>query len=337
LLFSCSNDGFESEKVAAPPKKDVWCLVKEKCVGPISKNLCEELGGTEKLGGIENGCNSLSGSSSSSEDVISSSSLDDDVSSSSSVGSVSSSSSGGVVIPSSSSGVIDVSSSSDGVVIPSSSSDGDVSSSSSSEAVSSSSLAPPSFSECSPFPSPYYVAKTKKEYIGDLVSLKGNTDGCGNITYALTQQSNSISITGDTISFAGVSSSSSRTINIRASVQCGTGAPLTKECSIDVVVADNFAKIETCHNPRVPVGPGKTTVEITCSDGNTPAQTIGCDCASPPNTNTDDWSATNMFTVNGTKAQGSGCWATAPIPAAVVVGINRVLIEYTKEIKCVAY
>jgi len=122
--------------------------------------------------------------------------------------------------------------------------------------------------------------------------------------------------------------------DITAKVVCGT-TTTNKKCSEEVFVADKFAEIKECHNPRVQIGPGITIVEITCKDGDTPAKTFGCDC---PSGNGNDWSATNIFTINGVKAQGSGCWATAPIPADIAnKESKRVRIEYNKEIGCVAY
>jgi hypothetical protein len=119
--------------------------------------------------------------------------------------------------------------------------------------------------------------------------------------------------------------------DITAKVKCGTKT-FDKKCEEQVFVADKFAEIKECHNPRVPVGPGITVVEITCLDGNTPAKIFGCDCSN------GDWSATNMFTLNGVKAQGGGCWATASIPDDIASKESkRVLIEYNKEIGCVAY
>jgi len=119
--------------------------------------------------------------------------------------------------------------------------------------------------------------------------------------------------------------------NITAKVVCGSKTT-DKKCNEEVFVADKFAEIKICHNPRVQIGPGITVVEITCLDGDTPAKTFGCDCSG------EDWSATNMFTLNGIKAQGSGCWATALIPANIANNESkRVLIEYNKEIGCVAY
>ncbi|MDR2595635.1 MAG: hypothetical protein LBC87_12775 [Fibromonadaceae bacterium] len=119
--------------------------------------------------------------------------------------------------------------------------------------------------------------------------------------------------------------------DITAKVVCGT-TTTNKKCSEEVFVADKFAEIKECHNPRVQIGPGITVVEITCKDGDTPAKTFGCDCSG------GDWSSSNIFTINGVKAEGGGCWATAPIPADIASKESkRVLIEYSKEIGCVAY
>jgi hypothetical protein len=119
--------------------------------------------------------------------------------------------------------------------------------------------------------------------------------------------------------------------DITAKIVCGA-TTTDKKCNEEIFVADKFAEIKECHNPRVQIGPGITIVEITCSDGDTPAKTFGCDCSG------GDWSTTNMFTLNGIKAQGGGCWATASIPSDIAnKESKRVLIEYNKEIGCVAY
>jgi len=329
LLISCSSDGFDSQ-IAASSQKDVYCLVKDKCV-LISKSLCSEIG-------FEN-CKPISESSSSGDDEISSSSVDVDVSSSSGEYLVSSSSfvvssSSGGGVGGSSSSIDDVGSSSSVIVEVSSSSVLDVSSSSS-EVVSSSSLAPPTLSECSSFP--YYVAKTKKEYIGDLVHVENDFDRCEKVTYELTLPSNSISITddSDSISFAGVSSSSSRTLNIRASVKCGTQT-LTKNCqNINVVVADKFAEMNSCVNgeaDKISIGSGTTTVEIKCvNSSGGPVTKIGCDNKQGNFTHPDD-----VFTLNNVKAtvpgSGTSGWAEAEIPED---SKQRVIISYNKEMKCI--
>jgi len=334
LLLGCSNEGFESTK-AVTAQREIWCYIGDGVCKKISENLCKEIG--EPLGSADDErCNN----SSSSGEEISSSSDNYIGSSSSKAGSSSSnavSSSSSKVGSSSSEEEDDSSSSTDN---DSSSSIGNKSSSSSSiGAVSSSSLVPPSLvldtNVCSSFPS--YVAKTKKEYIKNLVSLEGNTVGCGNITYTLGSSSSSL---GDSISFAAYSAGSTQNLTITARVTCLGQVPpvLTESCPISVVVADKFATIETCHNPRVQIGPGTTTVEITCVNGEppttTPANTFGCDCPGPG----EDWSESNIFTINGNKASGSGCWAIAPIPQAdASKEIKRVLINSNKEIGCVAY
>jgi len=302
LLLSCSNEGFES-KIAAPPQKDlVLCLIKvegeDKCV-QISKSLCDEMAGTKGK------CNLIIDVSSSSADVSSSSDFDGGSSSSdvvvggssSSGGVVGGSSSGGVVGGSSSGGVVGGSSSSDVVVVGSSSSDvvvgssssggvvgvssssdgeissssignvsssgGTVSSSSSVGVSSSSSLGLPSLGECS---FPYYVAKTKKEYIKNLVSVVDDFGRCKGVKYTLTQTGggpgagNFASITGDSISFATSSSSGQRTLNITARDTCSiisgtttTTIPLSKSCQISVYLAEDYRDARCNHENIFPV------------------------------------------------------------------------------------
>ena len=125
--------------------------------------------------------------------------------------------------------------------------------------------------------------------------------------------------------------SSGKINDITAKVVCGTKTT-DKKCKEEVFVADKFAKIEKCHDPRVQVGPGITVVEIACTNDGEPAKNFGCDCSG------GDWSSSNIFTINGVKAQSGGCWAYAPIPADIAnKESKRVLIEYNKEIGCVAY
>jgi len=119
--------------------------------------------------------------------------------------------------------------------------------------------------------------------------------------------------------------------DITAKVVCGT-TTTNKKCNEEVFVADKFAEIKICDNPRVQIGPGITVVEITCKKDGEPAKNIGCDSPS------GDWSANNIFTINGVKAQYGGTWAYAPIPADIAgKESKRVLIEYNKEIGCVAF
>jgi hypothetical protein len=189
------------------------------------------------------------------------------------------------------------------------------------------------------------VSRAKEESINDLVPVINDYNRC-NVTYTLSSSSggppgggSNPTISASSISFAAVSASSTpRNITINARAQCeGIATPLTKSCTISVVVAEKFAKIEKCHDPRVSVGPGTTVVEITCVNGEppattTPASTFGCDCSG------GDWSNDNIFTLNGNRAAPSGCWAIAPIPPAdASKEIKRVLINYTREIGCVAY
>jgi len=250
LLFSCTKNGFES-----PEPQEVWCNIEKlgKCEF-ISESLCKDTGESYKN---RSECES-NVSSSSYEDVSSSSSRG--VVGSSSSRQVSSSSSRGVVGSSSSRAG---SSSSDDEEISSSSEDDDSSSStgntsSSSSSVrssssvgisSSSSLAVPSLDTlCSLFP--YYVAKTKKESVKNLFS----SEGCTNVTYSVSSTGNIASITGDSISFANTSASSTeRNLTIRANAQCG-GTAQSKECThIPVVIADSYRDAKCNHQDIFPV------------------------------------------------------------------------------------
>jgi len=269
LLLSCSNEGFKSD-IAASAQKNATCFFPDGRCLEISESLCTDIGGT--LGKC-----TQSSSSSNVDDVSSSSGVDDvssssvasgvssssrggrssssggDAVSSSSADATTSSSSGDITVSSSSSVAGGVSSSAEGgdassssVVVSVSSSSGGTVSSSSSLVVSSSSSAPPSLGACSAFP--YYVTKTKKEYIKNLVP----SNGCGNVTYSLTGSgsgNNGISITGDTISFANASASSSKrnlTIRATASSQC-----VNKDCPIEVVITDAAYKDAKCNHQDI--------------------------------------------------------------------------------------
>jgi len=318
LLINCSSDGFDSQ-IAAGAQKNVWCQVKGNCV-EISKSLCNEIGveiGIEK-------CNLTGNSSSSSdEEEVSSSSLADDMSSSSGDEVIISSSSSLAlgVSSSSSSSVVDIGGSSSSIFV------GDVSSSSS-EAVSSSSLAPPTLSECSPFP--YYVAKTKKEYIGDLVHVENDFDRCEKIKYTLSGSS-SITIPAapnDTIiNFVSASSvpssSSERSLTIKASVQCGTQT-ITKDCPIKVVVADNYQDSVFCSGGGefANLTISKTTVfEYRCNTSK-PDYYIKC---------TDPSEATFKLSVKGLADKNSE-WGGANLPELVPIKINETLFYYPERV-----
>ncbi|MDR2583853.1 MAG: hypothetical protein LBC75_10265 [Fibromonadaceae bacterium] len=274
LLLGC-NDGFKSD-IAASEQKNNRCYVENsgEFYKSISEKLCEEIGGEvgrfcppevcgnsssdeESSSSMDNisstsrpSSNSRSSSSSrpgnsSSGGTVSSSSDEEssssDEESSSSSGAVNSSSSG--TGSSSFSGTVSSSSSGTGSsssLVNSSSSVG--TSSSSSLAISSSSSAPPSLGACSAFP--YYAVKTKKESIKNLVS----NNGCGNVTYSVQSGGTYASITGDSISFANATASSTkRTINIRATApQCET-----KDCPIEVVIVDAAYKDARCNHEDI--------------------------------------------------------------------------------------
>jgi len=332
LFLSCSNDSFDSQ-IAATAQKTVYCQVEGKGCIKISKSLCAEIGGTEK-------CTTPSDGSSSSEEISDMSSSSGNAVSSSSVGNSSSISSSSNATVKSSSSAGTVSSSSTIVDVSSSSSNDSVSSSSSADISSSSSLTPPTLSDCSSFP--YYVAKTKKEYIGDLVTLEGNTNGCEKITYTLSGSS-SISITGDSISFTSASSvpssSSERSLTIKASVSCGGTQPLTKDCPIKVVVADKFAEMKSCVSgeaDKISIGSGSTIFEVSCvNSSGSPVTKIGCDNKQGNFTHPDD-----VFTLNNIKATvpggGTSGWAEIAIPGDIANNnIKRVMIIYNKEMKCI--
>lgn len=271
LLLGCSTEGFEST-IAADAQKKGDCFVEATgiCYKNISKNSCEEIGGISRVCAVE-------GDSSSSEDDESSSSVFVVLPSSSSEFVIlpssssvpivlPSSSSVPIVLPSSSSVfVVLPSSSSDLVVLPSSSSEFIIEPSSSSVLVvepsssSSSSLGQPDINVvtelCESFP--YYVARTKKEYVKNLFSLEGNTTGCGSISYSPN------SISNDSISFTIYSANSSieRSIDITASIKCGSKT-YSAECSIKVVVAADSLKEVRCNHKDI-FGPPLTPFKIT--------------------------------------------------------------------------
>jgi len=375
LLLSCSNEEIKPNENAASEQKNGPCFVKNSdghsgdFYKNISKELCEQIGGTpddhcpDETGFI---CNTGASSSSvsSSSRITSSSSVggtgsssSSRITSSSSVGGTGSSSSGGT--GSSSSGGVAGSSSSVGagssssVIAGSSSSIGNLSSSSIGVS-SSSSLASPILDTtafCTSFPN--YVAKyvtgttPKKEYIKNLFSLEGDDSGCGTISYSVSStggsgNTNTASISGDSISFANysVSSTTKRNSIITASVKCGARTQ-TVECPIEVyVAADKFAKVSLC-DTKVPVlgttASPATVVEISCrKDNGSLPDKFGCD-----NKEGNFTSATDVFTLNGSPAASSSYpngWADADIPANIVdKDIKRILINYNKEMACAAH
>lgn len=366
LLLGCTNS-IDAEK-AFSSQKEVWCYIKDGVCKKINESLCADIG--DSVEADDERCNS-----SSSDEEISSSSEDGDDGSSSSIvinssssraagssssravssSSAGSGSSSSRAVSSSSDEEIssssedeDGSSSSIGTLSSSSSTVGSSSSVSSSSSVavsSSSSLVAPSLGACSAtFPS--YVSKAKKEYLGDLISVVNDHERCGNVVYTLAgggNPNNMPSISGDSINFANYpSSSATRTLNITANVTCPGFTIPAKTCSVSIeVVADKFAKIETCDNPRVPVGPGATVVEITClKEDGSPAKEFGCDKPSGSN----DFGPNNVFTLNKVKAgpnttNWQSGWASVAIPAAIAAKESkRVLIEYNGgQMGCVAF
>jgi len=267
LILGCSNEEIKpSDKAASEQKKRNFCYIEkdDEYIKNISESLCNEIGGEgldfkktedvssssdEELSSSSRGnisrSSSSGGGAGNSSSVVAGSSSSGDAGSSSS-GGAGSSSSGGAGSSSSggagsSSSVIAGSSSS--VVAGSSSSV--VAGSSSSSSISSSSSAPPSLGACSAFPY-YYVAKTKREYIKDLVP----SNGCGNITYTVPSGNGSsyASIIGDSISFENATASATeRTITIRATAsvsQCNTPP---KECPITVIIADGYKDARCNH------------------------------------------------------------------------------------------
>jgi hypothetical protein len=367
LIFGCSNEKIEIDPNAASTQRDIHCYVKDSddYYEKISENLCLEIiGGTEGYRPPVDVSSSSDEESSSSRGSVSRSSSSGGAISSSSGGAGSSSShigssssgtgsssshlgsssSGGAdssssVVAGSSSSVVAGSSSS---VVAISSSSGGAGSSSSSVAVSSSSssLAPPSLGDCSAFPS--YVSKAKEESLKDLVSLENHYDRCGEVTYST--NSNFAVITGNSISFANAPSApGTRTLNITARVTCTGFTVSSKPCQIPIeVIGDKFAKIEICDDPRVSVGPGTTVVEVSCTNKEgLPARNFGCN----KREGDGSFGPNDVFTLNGSKAgngQTSGnwqsTWAFIAIPPTLAAKESkRVLIDYTKEIGCVAY
>jgi len=178
------------------------------------------------------------------------------------------------------------------------------------------------------------VARGNPEDLTNLISLEGDPTGCS-ITYSVIGSGANISSGSSFINFTASASSTERSFTIRATLQCEDDPDLdmSRTCQpVKVVIADKFAEIKTCDDPRVQIGPGRTAVEIS----ECPKSNVGCDCKD------GNWNnSTNMFTLNGVKgvSEGEGnCWATAPIPADLVSKpVKRVLIEYNKEIGCVVH
>jgi len=182
------------------------------------------------------------------------------------------------------------------------------------------------------------------------VSVENDYDRC-TVEYSLTGRSGSFGA-NNTIKLSSLSSSSSGKTtldSITARVTCsGQTTSTRKICPQKITVIEKFAKIEKCDDPRVTIGPGATLLEIDCyGDGNNPPSNLGCDCAEEDygGCGTGTYAcasgtynnANNFFSLNGKKAEGGGCWATTPLPANTVRDKKRVLVEYYKEIGCVAH
>jgi len=361
LFLGCTNDGFESDIAASAQKQDycriitvddftatadTTCFPKK-----ISTKLCEELGGetvacppkfSSSSEEVVISSSSEEYISSSSEEDISSSSFFIGISSSSSLFVGISSSSLFVGVSSSSSLFIGISSSSSVFVEISSSSVIDVVSSSSIEDIpsSSSSLPDPTLA-CPDFQNPYYVAVTQKESLKDLIPVD---DRCS-VSYALSNLSSTITLndTKDSLRFASASSTK-RNLNITVTADCTPfQSPSPVSCPITVVVASKFAdkiETETC-DQKISVGPGTTVVEINCIKSNgDPVKKIGCDNKPTDEASQSDFKLPNdVFTLNDVKpATVNGGWAVVDITPSDIANrkSKRVLMDYTKGIRCVA-
>lgn len=107
-----------------------------------------------------------------------------------------------------------------------------------------------------------YVAKTKKEYVKDLISVRDDLGRCSDVTYAL---GTSTTISTDSLNFAAYSGQQNN-LNITARVTCNgvTAALAPVSCPISVFVADRYIEFVECKKTKE-----ATTPTYTFSTGTT--------------------------------------------------------------------
>ncbi|MDR1830103.1 MAG: hypothetical protein LBQ76_04955 [Candidatus Fibromonas sp.] len=356
LFFACSNEGLDIKRTPG----NVFCQVEQNKCYDVSVEVCEAVGGEEVAS-----CRLESSSSSADIEVGESSSSESDIepidSSSSSEEGIDDSSSSGVVGEgdSSSSGEVgggDSSSSAEAGVEDSSSSgeagessssaiaDGSSSSgtagSSSSVRLSSSSLAP-SLTECD-FPS--YMHKDETIVLPALPSLVGSCPGTAAVNYTLQIGSSSSASLVSTFPIS-LTAHSGKNLTIRASVQCGAGAPLTKTCNVSV--AENYMIFDHNHDPKYTISRGSTVIILSmpaiADDGSPNLPTnIGCEFTPQGTTNVVFYVTTpsKRLSSDGAPNGKQPWWTALPdtakfAPADYTSNHNRILFETPNEgMKC---
>ena len=357
LFFACSNEGLDIKRTPG----NVFCQVEQNKCYDVSVDVCEAVGGEEvpscRLESSSSSADIEVGESSSSESDIepidSSSSSEegiDDSSSSGVVGEGDSSSSGEVGGGDSSSSAeagVEDSSSSGEAGGPSSSSDGVDGSSSSGTAgssssvrLSSSSLAP-SLSECD---FPLYMHKDETIVLPALPSLVGSCPGTAAVNYTLQIGSSSSASLVTTFPIS-LTAHSGKNLTIRASVQCGAGAPLTKTCN--VFVAENYKIFDHNDEPKYDVSRGSTVIILSMPAlvGGSPAlpTSLGCEFIIQGTNNVVFYVTTPSKRLSSTGAPaGEHSWWTAlsePFaPTDYTSNHDRILFETQNEgIRCTTF
>jgi len=168
-----------------------------------------------------------------------------------------------------------------------------------------------------------YVAKTKKEYVKGLISLRDNYERCNDVIYAPGNNA-------DSLNFAALPAGpQTPSLNITASVQCTGGVTVThKNCPVSgVVVADNYFKFDHEGGTKESISNGTTVIEVLDGYdkiqggviiGKAPVTRLGCEL-NPAG------SGELSIKING-GATITNYWVEATLPAYATNG-NRILLE----------
>jgi len=173
-----------------------------------------------------------------------------------------------------------------------------------------------------------YVAKTKKEYVKGLISLRDNYGRCNDVTY--TPGNNA-----DSLNFANLAGLQTPSLNVTASVQCNGGVTVTpRNCPVsDVVVADNYFKFNHIDDPKESISLGTTVIELLDGygdGGDKVADKFGCN---------SDGGTKNKYKLNNGAFVDVGSWKEVQIsayPPSYKENGNRFLVEATGgNLKCI--
>ncbi|MDR2554533.1 MAG: hypothetical protein LBC64_03810 [Fibromonadaceae bacterium] len=170
-----------------------------------------------------------------------------------------------------------------------------------------------------------YVAKTKKEYVKDIISVRDDLgERCGDVTYAL-GTSPTTSPDSDSLSFASNTiPTGQRDLTITASVQCTGVTVPSRSCPVSVFVANNYIKFEDI-DVRKPFSTGTTVIELldTYGSGPNPPSADKFGCGSPSISSV-------QFKLNNGAGQTIGSWKEVQIstyPPDYKTNGNRILVE----------